>query len=523
MLSLQLLSSLRAVSLLTYAEICLAASIAFCIGWVIYTRNFHPYADIPGPYWASISNWWYFKAVRDALDERYQFALHEKYGPVVRVSPNDVQIADAAAIDQIYSAKAGFTKTEFYDSFMPNISKHRDLFTDRDEAHHATRRKIIGPFYSQGAVLEHEPQIANVIELFCKQMDKFASTGEIFDISLWLRKYTFDVIGVLFYGKENGFGFICDNIDYNGWMHTLDTMVPPVSSLSYIPTGFQGLYMGTQMIRAKTREAFRGFVQVQKDAEKAVKQRIAERAEGKKVPTHDILSKLLNLVDERGEELDFHVEDVMTELWSRIWDGSDTTAISLAAIFFTLMKHPAALEKLLNELESAFASGQLSEPVRYNDAIKLPYLRACVTEAMRLHPALGTMLPRYVPSSGAVIAGRWFAGGYRVGINATVVHCDKAVFGEDAHQFVPERWTKADPKQAASMERHLLNFGQGPRVCVGKQISMTEMYKLLPTILRRYHFELTVPEWTLRAGWFSVPRNVLVRVEQRRPGSRRAV
>jgi hypothetical protein len=72
-------------------------------------------------------------------------------------------------------------------------------------------------------------------------MDEFASTGEVFDISLWSQKYTFDDIGLLSYRKENGSGFICDNVDYNGWVHTLDTMVLPISSLSSIPKGFQGL------------------------------------------------------------------------------------------------------------------------------------------------------------------------------------------------------------------------------------------------------------------------------------------
>jgi hypothetical protein len=60
--------------------------------------------------------------------------------------------------------------------------------------------------------------------------------------------------------------------------------------------------MGTHMIHAKTREAFRGFVQVLNDAEKAVKQRIADPAEGKKVPTQDVLSEFLILVDECGKE-----------------------------------------------------------------------------------------------------------------------------------------------------------------------------------------------------------------------------
>jgi hypothetical protein len=52
---------------------------------------------------------------------------------------------------------------------------------------------------------------------------------------------------------------------------------------------------------------------------------------------------------------------------------------------------------------------------------------------------------------------------------------------------------------------------------------MTEMYKLLPTIFRRYDFELMKQEWTVKSGWFTVPSNVQVKVTQRRPGSRRAV
>jgi hypothetical protein len=68
------------------------------------------------------------------------------------------------------------------------------------------------------------------------------------------------------------------------------------------------------MIYAKTREAFGGSVQVQNDAEKAVNQRIADRAEAKKVPTQENLSKFLNLVDERGKELDFHFQILTTKL-----------------------------------------------------------------------------------------------------------------------------------------------------------------------------------------------------------------
>ena len=138
-----------------------------------------------------------------------------------------------------------------------------------------------------------------------------------------------------------------------------------------------------------------------------------------------------------------------------------------------------------------------------------------------------------------MIAGKWFPGGTRVGVNQLVVHHDKGLFGQDAYEYVPERWLRCSEKEAAYMERHLLTFGYGARVCIGwveescwpcivltfyrKQITMTEMYKILPTIFRKYNFELTAKEWTVKSGWFSVPSNVQVKVTQRRSGSRRAV
>lgn len=58
---------------------------------------------------------------------------------------------------------------------------------------------------------------------------------------------------------------------------------------------------------------------------------------------------------------------------------------------------------------------------------------------------------------------------------------------------------------------------------IRKQITMTEMYKLLPTLFRNYDFELMVKEWKVKSGWFAVPSNVNIKVTRRRPSSRRVV
>lgn len=140
------------------------------------------------------------------------------------------------------------------------------------------------------------------------------------------------------------------------------------------------------------------------------------------------------------------------------------------------MRNPVAYENITAEIDAAVTDGTISMPVAYAAAIKLPYLKACINEGMRLHPSVGLTMPRVVPSEGATISGFHFAPGYRVGINAAVVQYDKDVFGPDADLFEPERWAQRD---AARMEKAMLVFGAGARTCIGKNVS-TFYAKLFP-------------------------------------------
>ena len=132
------------------------------------------------------------------------------------------------------------------------------------------------------------------------------------------------------------------------------------------------------------------------------------------------------------------------------------------------MRNPAAYEKLTAEIDTAGASGALSMPVAYAEAIKLPYLKVCIDEGMRLHPSVGLTMPRLVPAGGATISGFDFPQGYRVGINGAVVHYDKDVFGPDADDFNPDRWIDGD---AVRMDKAMIQFGAGSRTCIGKNVS----------------------------------------------------
>lgn len=134
------------------------------------------------------------------------------------------------------------------------------------------------------------------------------------------------------------------------------------------------------------------------------------------------------------------------------------------------MKTPDAYDKLMTEIDEADHDGRLSRPhIKYNEAIKLPYLVACCKEGMRMHPSVGLSMPRYVPPGGRQIAGQYIPAGSRVGISPQVLHLNKDIFGHDAYVYNPDRWL-GDPQGAAEMDRHMLHFGAGSRTCIGKNV-----------------------------------------------------
>jgi len=175
--------------------------------------------------------------------------------------------------------------------------------------------------------------------------------------------------------------------------------------------------------------------------------------------------------------------------------GSDTTAISLRAILYYTLKNPQASKKLYQELTIALEENRISLPVSWKQSQEqLPYLDAVIKEALRLHPAVGLMLERVVPAEGLQLpdGGPFLPAGTIVGANPWIIHRHQ-IFGKDVDSFAPERWLKMDTESETGFQvrkqkmlHATFTFGAGPRTCIGKNISLLEIYKLIPSLLLRY-------------------------------------
>ena len=181
---------------------------------------------------------------------------------------------------------------------------------------------------------------------------------------------------------------------------------------------------------------------------------------------------------------------ILSWVLNNVRAGSDTIASTLSGIIYYVLKNPAVLKRLQEELDNA----AVEAPVSWKTAQALPYLGAVIYEGLRLHPAIGLALERIVPKGGLTLPdGRFIAEKTIVGMNAWVLHHNQEIFGADTDSFVPERWLKQDgeeceafAKRRAGMMAAILSFGGGKRVCMGSNLALLEMHKLVATLFATF-------------------------------------
>ncbi|MCJ1416756.1 hypothetical protein MMC32_003094 [Xylographa parallela] len=470
----------------------------------------HGLQKYPGPFIASLTDWWRFVDVWGRRPDITHIRLHKQLGDVVRLGPNSLSFADPKALKTIYGLNKGFTKSEFYpvQQALSNGERLPSLFSTTDEAYHAQLRRSVNSAFSMSALVQYEPFVDETTEKFLDQTTAlFVSKNAVCDFAEWLQFYAFDVIGNITYSKRHG--FVDRGEDVDGMVQYLGKLFSYVAPVGQLPI-LDVLLLKNPILRFLDKTGIMSFTfPVVTFAKARMGERLAEIEEAKSngqdpesspgVKRGDLLSMFLKAKDDRPEF--FNDGRVLTMAVSMAFAGSETTAISLAAVFYYLLKNPSCYKKLIAEIDEAIKSGEIEDRstglVTWTESQKLPYLDACVKEAFRLHPAAGLPLERIVPPQGADICGEHIPGGTIVGCNAWVIHRRPEVFGKDVDAYRPERWIEANKEQRKEMEGTMFQFGAGARTCIGKNISLLEVYKLVPSFLRRFEVCFTYFRYTL--------------------------
>lgn len=154
---------------------------------VVYQRFFHPLAQVPGPFLASISRLWITRESYRGDYHRTLISLHNRHGRLVRIAPNELSVSDPTAIKTIYGAGSKFEKSKWYSVWQGH--RKLDLFGERDEKIHGQQRRLVSRPYSMDSLKDLEPYVDNTVQAFLDAMSQRA--GQVVDMGNWLQLFAF--------------------------------------------------------------------------------------------------------------------------------------------------------------------------------------------------------------------------------------------------------------------------------------------------------------------------------------------
>ncbi|KAJ6006713.1 hypothetical protein N7451_004657 [Penicillium sp. IBT 35674x] len=331
-------------------------------------------------------------------------------------------------------------------------------------------------------------------------------TGRDCSFSQWLQFFAFDVIGEITWSKR--LGFVEENQDISNIIETVDSFQNYSTVIGQNPwldrlfvKNPVKLFLESKGLWPTSPNA--SIIKFALDQQREhSKHNVDDQGRGVGKQGVNFLQRFLQSQEKNPEFLtDARITAMCASL---IIAGSDSTAISLSGVFYYLLQNPRVYRKLMQEIDAADAIGELAsqkdstgagDVVPFTAAKNLPYLDAVINESFRMHPAVGLLLERVTPPEGAEICGEYVPGGTVVGCNAWVLHQNKEIFGPDADIYRPERWLEsngADPAQVSKMRQSMFQFGAGSRTCIGKNISLMETYKMIPTFLRKFDVSVSL-------------------------------
>ncbi|KAJ5203154.1 hypothetical protein N7449_005233 [Penicillium cf. viridicatum] len=496
----------------------LMASLAFL--WILhalYNKFFHSLSKVPGPGLASVSQLWrnirYFRGTwHDDV-----VSLHQKYGNVVRIAPDEVSFVDATALKSLYGMGKTSLKSNWYDTWtIPNMTV--SFFAATEPKVHRHLRSRVSNAYSMSSILSMEPFIQEVASELWGRFREFSKSSEPVPMHLWGNYFAFEVIGQLSLGGK--IGFVERGEDVGGIIKSIHDGFYLMANMGNVP--LQMFWFNNPiaqwMIRVcggRRMNSFNVFLQW-------LDERVTERmTNGLGNKRKDMLQYFVEAKDMSGQPV--KKGDVMIEGVNILGAGADTTSISILAAIGAILTHPEAKRRLQEELDQAYRDLRLEgtgSEIHFKDAEKLPFLAAVIKESMRLHPSINYQLPRIVPESGIQIGEHFIKPGSTCSISATTMNRSKEIFGADAEEWKPERWipvTEEDQSRISTMNGFLTTFGMGARSCVGRNIALVEVHKFIAQFFHHFDPEVVNEErpWAIKSQWFAIQKDFWVTIKER--------
>ncbi|KIO34087.1 hypothetical protein M407DRAFT_17000 [Tulasnella calospora MUT 4182] len=484
--------------------------------WLINPK-LSPLINLPGPesygsiIWGNMAE--VVKAPPLALHEEW----FDKYGHTITfrglfLAPR-LSTKDPKALAHIINHCYEYPKPSEMRSMLSSIFGKGVLFAEGDD--HRRQRKIMNPCFGLGRIRDLMPvfydKAFELRDIWVRQVVEGGPGDREIDVLVWLTRTTLDVIGLA------GFGYEFDTLangEKNELVRAFMDLFSPNQDisilrlvLSFIPI-LDRIPTERERITAQSKAIVdRIGIQLVRDKRAAIV--AASGGEGgvekKTVEGQDLLSVLIkaNMATDVNDSERMSEEEVMGQICTMLIAGHETTATSVTWLLYDLSRpqYQHIQTKLREELLTL-----TSERPTMEELNNLTYLDAVVRENLRYRTVVDStircaskddIIPVSTPYKDRKGVERMeirIAAGELILVPIGSLGRDKAIWGEDAEEFNPERWLKGNthPRSAEipGVFSGILTFLGGPRSCIGYRFALMEMKVLIFALIRNLSFEL---------------------------------
>ncbi|RDW63133.1 cytochrome P450 [Aspergillus mulundensis] len=415
----------------------LALLLTYNIALIVHRLYFSPLAKFPGSKLAAATGWYefYFDYWKNG---KYIFEIermHKVYGPIIRVTPDELSIHDPNFYNEIYVTESK-RRTNYYDLYCNGIDFEGAHILTVDHALHRKRRKPLEPFFSRMNVQTLQPMLAEMTLRFERRLRGLAGTGTVVRLDHAAAAFSGDIIARICLDNM-GQGCFLDDPEFSPhWYNLIHMLVRSIPLFKAFPVLIRnaGNKTGTTSQATAT-------------------------------------SLFHHIAQSDMPESERSLERLANEAQVLLGGGTASTARTIAFASFYILDRPDIRAHLRTELGEVMADWPRRVP-SWADLEKLVYLQAVIKEALRFVfplplPLLsyGVMhrLPRISPDQPIQYGSYSIPPGTPVGMSAYLMHSDPTVYPSPS-QFQPHRWLgRIDP----SMNRNWVPFARGSRNCLG--------------------------------------------------------
>ncbi|KAL2808886.1 cytochrome P450 [Aspergillus granulosus] len=414
----------------------------------------------PGPKYTALSRW-HERYYDVYLGGKFIFWIeeqHRKYGPVVRIAPDELHFIDADLWETFFT-KAG--RVDKYDWLSSRFGNDTSVLATAPDSIHRVRRSALNPLFSRQRILGLQDATRKKLNILIGRMENARAIQAPVEIRRGFGAFSEDVI------MQYSFGHDYDSLNKEGWTPILHDSFMGVSIFGNTALHFPLL---PKLMNAlpeswiESLDPLYGLIfRMQRDFGQQIREAKASTAS-------------------RGE-----AKDSQSTVFSELIEGDlpdaekadrrlrDEAQLALSVGTFYLLSNPKVLARLCLELDEAIPTYDPANPtanLEWTQLEKLSYLTAVIKEAVRLSYSITSRNVRLLPKPFQF--NEWTIPA-RTPVSMTIpfLNHDEEIF-PNSRSFVPERWLGSPrTKNGPPLERYFC-----------------ELYLAFASLLRFFDFEL---------------------------------